>query len=184
MGKKIEHLKIVLTHKYHVFNTCCKAGIPIRGFLHDLSKFSYIEFSESSKYFTGTSSPINGAKADKGYSEAWFHHRGRNKHHWEYWVDSLSKGGIPILMPYEYAVEMMCDFIGAGKAYEKSSWNFQRPYKWFQEQVDQRRKIHPVVVSFIDRVLLEMAYDLSYDALHKKNTKRIYEEEIEKWKAN
>ena len=81
----IGHLKTIIVHKYWVFYYACKLGIPIQGLLHDMSKFSPIEFWESVKYYQGgKSSPINACKADKGYSLAWQHHKGRNPHHYEY----------------------------------------------------------------------------------------------------
>lgn len=175
MNKIWKHFKLVNTHKYYVFKACCKAGIPFRGLLHDMSKFSPVEFFESVKYFTGCSSPINEAKKDKGYSNAWFHHRGRNKHHWIYWVDQISEeGGVGTLMPYKYAVEMMCDFIGAGQAYEKKTWTFDRPYDWFIQQKADRRKIHPAILEFIDIIFLEMKEDSSYDPLNSYNTRETY----------
>lgn len=57
-----KHLNTVCTHKWVVFKLCCKAGIPFRGLVHDLSKFSPTEFWESVKYYQGTSSPIVAAK--------------------------------------------------------------------------------------------------------------------------
>ena len=83
----IKHLILITKHKWVVFKLCCKVGIPWRGLVHDLSKYSPTEFFESIKYYTGTHSPITGEKQDKGYSEAWLHHKGRNKHHSEYWID-------------------------------------------------------------------------------------------------
>jgi hypothetical protein len=82
-----------------------------------MSKFSWTELSESVKYYNGTISPIDMCKKDKGYSEAWLHHKGRNKHHYEYWVDYLDDGGIPIEMPRKYVIELICDWIAAGRTY-------------------------------------------------------------------
>ena len=76
-----KHFKTVMTHKMYVFLFCKEAGIPWQGIKHDLSKFSPTEFIESVKYYTGTDSPINNCKKVNGYSEAWMHHKGRNKHH-------------------------------------------------------------------------------------------------------
>ena len=82
----VKHTILVTKHKWLVFKFCCKLGMPIRGLMHDLSKFSFEEFSESIKYYNGKISPITGCKKDKGYSKAWLHHKGRNKHHDSYWV--------------------------------------------------------------------------------------------------
>ena len=81
-----KHFKLITKHKYYVFKNCCYAGIPLQGILHDLSKYSPTEFLESVKNYSGDRSPIDNLK-DKGeISMAWLHHRGRNKHHWEYWL--------------------------------------------------------------------------------------------------
>ncbi len=80
--KILNHWKTIRTHRKWVRHYCKLAGIYWRGIKHDLSKYSPTEFFESAKYWTGTGSPINEAKKDKGYSLAWLHHRGRNTHHW------------------------------------------------------------------------------------------------------
>ena len=81
------HLKTITRHRHAVFIHCCKAGIPIRGLLHDLSKYSPDEFISGAKYYKGTRSPNEEERAIYGYSKAWLHHKGRNKHHFEYWSD-------------------------------------------------------------------------------------------------
>lgn len=113
----IHHLQTVFRHKYYVFYYCHKAGITWRGIVHDLSKFSYTELSESIRYYKDGSSPINRAKEDKGCSSAWMHHKGRNSHHYEFWVDRIDDGGYILRMPYEDILECLCDFLGANKAY-------------------------------------------------------------------
>ena len=129
--KCIKHFKLVCKHKWYVFLASCEAGIPFRGFMHDWSKFSPIEFFNSAKYYTGNSSPIDNEKNDKGYSFAWLHHRGRNPHHWEYWIDNLSSGGEALKIPKKYVIEMICDWIGAGKAYSKNTWSYSQPFNRF-----------------------------------------------------
>ena len=83
----IKHFGLITHHKWVVFKLCCKIGEPWRGLVHDMSKYSPTEFIESSKYYTGKHSPISEAKRENGYSKAWLHHKGRNKHHSEYWID-------------------------------------------------------------------------------------------------
>ena len=126
------HLKTVCTHKRWVFYYCRMAGITWQGLMHDLSKFSPAEFFESVKYYQGNRSPIDACKEINGYSLAWFHHKGRNKHHWEYWVDDFEKGVIPKKMPFKYVLEMACDFLGAGRAYYKSDFTIEKEYEWWQ----------------------------------------------------
>lgn len=115
--KLFKHLKTVITHKWYVFIYMCKCGYIWRGIMHDMSKFSWTEFSESVKYYNGKRSPIDVCKKENGYSLAWLHHKGRNKHHYEYWIDYLDDGGIPIEMPRKYAIELICDWIAAGRTY-------------------------------------------------------------------
>lgn len=157
-NKYIKYLQVILIHKRYVFEMCVKCGIPIRGLLHDLSKFSPTEFLESVKYYTGTKSPIITCKEINGYSKAWFHHRGRNTHHWEYWYDDFEEGGIPKLMPFEDALEQFCDFIGAGKAYMKENFTYKKEYEWW---LIKREKsiMHPVVWHFMNRLLYLCAND-------------------------
>jgi len=148
------HLKTVLTHKWWVFYYCCKAGIPFRGLIHDLSKFSPIEFWESVKYYQGGSSPINACKADKGYSLAWQHHKGRNPHHYEYWVDYLDNGGKPIMMPYKYAVEMICDYLAAARVYSNNmgkAFSYEAEYEWWLKKKEVA-KMHEETKRFITDV--------------------------------
>ena len=110
-----KHLHKINTHRFKVFVLCCKCGIPFRGLMHDLSKYSPIEFFEGVKYYTnGKHSPIIDCKKQNGYSKAWLHHKGRNKHHSEYWLDLAAPTKAPII-PFKYSVEMICDKIAASK---------------------------------------------------------------------
>ena len=112
------HLRKIQTHRKWVRHYCFGLGLYKQGLLHDLSKYSPTEFFESVKYYQGTSSPIDASKAENGYSMAWFHHRGRNLHHHVMWIDNFDEtGGTPILMPYQYFAEMICDYLAAGRAY-------------------------------------------------------------------
>ena len=151
----IGHLKTIIIHKYWVFYYACKLGIPIQGLLHDMSKFSPIEFWESIKYYQGgKSSPINACKADKGYSLAWQHHKGRNPHHYEYWVDKLDEGGIAINMPSKYKLEMLADYLAAGRVYMKEHFSYLAELKWYEEKQKSPRKIHKRTDEFMFKALL------------------------------
>lgn len=166
------HFNKVLTHKKEVFKACCKVGIPIQGIFHDMSKFSPTEFAESVKYYCGDRSPIDACKEANGYSMAWFHHRGRNKHHWEYWVDNFDKGMEPVQMPFKYALEMLCDFIGAGKAYHGKDFTYHKEWVWW---LNKRKTVvmHPVVWEFINEMLKDLATH-EEKALTRKNCRMKY----------
>ena len=172
--KCYRHFKIITKHKIEVMKACFKAGLYWQGVMHDLSKYSFAEFVSSAKYFQGDGSPIDAEKAEKGYSFAWLHHRGRNLHHWEYWIDNLSKGGQPMKIPYKYCVEMICDWIGAGKVYNKEKWNQNETEKFFKLKLSKNELVlHPQIQQFLT-VVLEAFSDIGYEALNKKNTKQIY----------
>lgn len=129
MGKYLKHLVTITKHKYYVMKYCFKCGIYKRGLLHDLSKYGKTEFCSSARYFQGNSSPIDAEKREKGYSFAWQHHKGHNPHHWEYWIDNVgTRKNDTIKIPYEYVIEMICDWVGAGIVYSKNKVNNNAPY--------------------------------------------------------
>ena len=133
MSSIYKHFKTVCKHKYEVFKECRACGIPVQGLVHDLSKFGITEFIPSAKYFQGNRSPISAEKDAIGYSSAWLHHKGHNKHHWEYWTDFGNNGEvITAKIPYKYVVEMVCDWIGAGKVYSNGNWDVFDPLLYYQ----------------------------------------------------
>lgn len=137
MNKYWEHFKTITRHKYFVMIECFKLGIYWQGIIHDLSKYSIIEFSESAKYFHGTGTPINKIKQEIGYSRAWLHHKGINKHHWEYWTDFFDGEIKPCPIPKKYIKEMYCDMIGASKAYLKQKYDKNEPLNYFLKRKDK-----------------------------------------------
>lgn len=146
-----KHLKKICTHKYWVFHYSLKAGIPIQGLFHDMSKFSPIEFFESVKYYQGGSSPIDACKKVNGYSNAWLHHKGRNKHHYEYWQDNFDNGGEALDMPLKYKKEMICDYMGAGRAYYGKAFTMQKEFGWWQDKKSKPLAMHKDVLRFTDK---------------------------------
>lgn len=119
------HLSTITRHKIEVSKLCFRCGLIKQGLLHDLSKYSPIEFFAGVKYYQGFRSPIDAEKEDLGYSNGWLHHKGRNRHHWEYWSDkSVDKKSIIIQeMPLNYLLEAACDKIAASKIYHKKDYN-------------------------------------------------------------
>ena len=110
-------IKRILTHKYYVAKYCFQIGLYWQGITHDLSKFSYIEFSRAIKYWNDDISSLANERKILGYSQTFLHHRGRNPHHYEYWIHSLDDGGIPARMPKKYVLELICDYLAAAKTY-------------------------------------------------------------------
>ena len=166
------HLKLITYHRWLVFKLCLKAGEPWRGFTHDLSKYSPTEFLEGIKYFNGEHSPNVEARKKQGYSKAWLHHKGRNKHHEEYWVDLRGDNPTPII-PYKYAVEMICDKLAAGMAYKKEDFTYQYELDyWNREkkilQVNEKTK------EFVTEVFEEIVENGLDRTLKKERLKEIY----------
>lgn len=168
-----KHIKLVMNHKWVVFKLCCKIGQPWRGFMHDWSKFSPIEFFESIKYYNGHKSPITVCKAEKGYSEAWLHHKGRNKHHYQYWTD-LSIPDKTIIMPYKYAAEMVCDQLAAGIVYNGKKWTNHTQLDYYMN-VERKNLINPHIDNFLRAVFTEIGKNGIDKILTRKNIKDLYE---------
>lgn len=158
------HLRTVARHRFWVRHYCFMAGLYWQGLTHDLSKYSPTEFFESARYYQGNRSPIDACKEAKGYSMAWFHHRGRNRHHWEYWVDNFQDGMTPVKMPYKYAAEMFCDYLGAGRAYMGKNFDVQKEIVWWE----RKRKtvvMHPQTKRFIDLCFDYLAHHVALERL-------------------
>lgn len=150
------HLKTVLKHKWVVFKLSIKAGIPIRGLLHDMSKFSWVEFSESVKYYQGGKrSPLGKSREENGYSKAWLHHKGRNKHHIEYWYDTELKEQ-PI-MPFKYTAEMVCDKLAASIVYQGKNWTKESELEFWNTKDKSRITANPKMEKFLEEVFTEVS---------------------------
>lgn len=138
-----KHLKTVIRHRRAVRKLCFKCGLIHQGLTHDLSKFSRAEFKAGVKYYQGNRSPQAKEREVLGFSAAWLHHKGRNKHHAEYWTDSGGVGAMtPVEMPAKYLAEMVCDRIAASKIYKGKSYNDGCPLEYFQSRRD-RVVMHP-----------------------------------------
>ena len=130
------HFITITRHKCKVMGLCFKAGIPIRGILHDLSKYGITEFSQGARYYQGYRSPNAKEREVWGYSKAWMHHKGRNRHHYEYWQDNNTKTGRiePVKMPVKYLKEMLCDRIAASKIYLGERYKDSSSLEYFQKE--------------------------------------------------
>ena len=141
----IKHFKTITHHKWLVLKGCFRLGLYWQGLTHDLSKYSPVEFFMGAKYYFGTHSPNDGQRQDKGYSSAWLHHKGRNKHRLEYWIDYTSQAGhrmAGLEMPVRYVAEMFCDRVAASKTYRGSAYRDSDPYDYYMRSVGHYM-IHP-----------------------------------------
>ena len=166
------HIGLVIRHKHKVLIHCAKCGILWRGIVHDLSKFSPTELFESAKYYTGVRSPIGVCREKTGVSMAWLHHKGRNKHHIEYWLDGDCE--VTPLMPYEYAVECICDKLSATKTYAGKNYSEDLALKhWHRHgnKVDG----NPKTMQFIETVFTDLAEHGEKYILNKKYLRSTFD---------
>ena len=137
--KAWKHFCTITYHKYLVAKGCFAIVLYWQGLMHDMSKYSFVEFRVGAKYFQGTRSPNNAEKEDIGYSSAWLHHKGRNKHHLEYWLDygfAPDKRITGMRMPEKYVVEMFMDRIAACKVYMGDAYQDNAPYEYYERGKD------------------------------------------------
>lgn len=167
------HLNKVNKHRWYVFKLSIKAGIPLRGLLHDLSKYSPTEFFEGVKYYTdGKKSPIKKCKSDTGYSKAWLHHKGRNKHHFEYWYDFNTTNNTPI-MPYKYFVELICDNVSACLSYKGKNASLDDQLNYFINRKDLEY-MNEDMKNTIIKIYTKLAKDGINKTINKKYLKEMY----------
>lgn len=165
MNRFFGHLRTVLHHRRLVRQGCFRVGLYWQGLTHDLSKFSPAEFRTGVQYYQGVRSPNAAEREALGYSAAWMHHKGRNRHHFEYWTDlSLeTRTYMPVEMPRRYLVEMVMDRIAACKTYQGAAYTDASPLEYF-ERAREARELHPKTTAQLV-FLLRMLRDEGEDAL-------------------
>ncbi len=172
-GNFFRHFALVTRHRWRVFVNCSRCGIPFRGFVHDLSKFSPSEFFESVKYYQGNRSPIGACRRAEGVSRAWLHHKGRNKHHIEYWLDGDCE--VTPLMPYKYAVECACDKLAATRVYAGKNYSTELPlFHW--NKYGCKVNGNPLTMKFLEQVFADVEKHGEKFVLKKKYMKKKFDE--------
>ena len=151
----IKHFCTITKHRHMVIRHCAKTGILWQGLRHDLSKYSLAEFIPGAKYYLGYKSPTEAERMEIGYSAAWMHHKGRNKHHFEYWTDynPQTKKMSPVEMPLRYVKEMFCDRVAAGKIYLGKNYTNDNPINYFLNG-NARYVMHPNTAKVLGEWLL------------------------------
>lgn len=181
--KWYSHLKTINHHKFLVMKSCFRLGLYKQGLLHDLSKYSPVEFLVGVKYYQGNCSPNNAERKDKGYTSAWLHHKGRNKHHMEYWIDyDLENGGMMgMKMPVKYVVEMFCDRVAASKNYNRDTYEDSMPLEYFYKGCS-KYLIHPETAKLLEELLVmlkEQGEEAVYEYIRQNLlTKEVRREKI------
>lgn len=173
----VKHFKTITKHRHQVIKNCFRAGIGLQGLFHDLSKYSLSEFKYGAKHYKGIKSPNEGEREEKGYSSAWLHHKGRNKHHFEYWTDysHITRQITPIKMPLKFVIEMFCDRVAASKIYMKENYDDSKALEYFMKG-KQTRLINKETSDFLEKLLVMLSkngedYTFRYIKDYYKNNK-------------
>ncbi len=154
MPHPFRHFQVITRHRHRVIAHCFRAGIGFQGLFHDLSKYAPCEFLSGAKYFQGTRSPNERERELFGYSEAWMHHKGRNRHHFEYWNDLNPKTKLyePVRMPLRFVKEMFCDRVAASKIYQGKNYTDAHPLQYFLRG-NARVKMHSDTADLLEEWL-------------------------------
>ncbi len=159
MKKIWSHFKTITEHKLLVMKYCFKVGLYKQGLLHDLSKYSPEEFWTGVYYYQGNRSPNAAEREVHGFSIAWLHHKGRNKHHFEYWIDfSIKKddGLVGHKMPLNYVIEMVMDRIAASRIYKGKDYTDRSALEYYQREKNFI-VINPETRKLLERLLSMLA---------------------------
>ncbi|MBR2046728.1 MAG: catalase [Agathobacter sp.] len=158
-----QHFRTITAHKILVMKGCFQIGLYKQGILHDLSKYGPTEFLVGCKYYKGYMSPNNAERYERGYSSAWLHHKGKNKHHLEYWIDyGVGEAGgegvamCGMKMPIKYVAEMFIDRVSASKNYQKEKYTDRGALDYYNNSKDHYM-LHPDTRAMLE-YLLEMLW--------------------------
>lgn len=174
MNKALAHFKTITHHRHLVMKGCFAVGLYKQGLLHDLSKYTWVEFRTGVKYYQGDMSPNTVERLETGVSEAWLHHKGRNKHHLEYWIDygiGEERYMTGMKMPVKYVVEMYCDRVAACKNYQKEKYTDRSALEYFQKG-KSIYMMHPETAKLLEDLLTYLA-DNGEEAANKYIRKEI-----------
>ncbi len=160
MAHPFLHFRVITRHRHQVIRHCFKAGIGWQGLFHDLSKYSPTEFLPGARYYQGSRSPNERERELFGYSSAWLHHKGRNRHHFEYWNDlnPATKLYEPVKMPLRYVKEMFCDRVAASKIYQGEKYEDGHPHAYFIRG-NARVKMHAETADLLESWLVMLKTD-------------------------
>ncbi|MCR5657617.1 MAG: DUF5662 family protein [Butyrivibrio sp.] len=195
LKKILGHFSTITRHRHVVMRNCFKMGLFRQGLTHDLSKYSPVEFFNGARYYQGNRSPNAREREIYGFSSAWLHHKGRNKHHFEYWIDIYKTtkapgnpyGIVPARMPDKYVAEMIADRVAANIIYKGDAydpWDTMRYYEREKEIVVNL--IHPDTLNkmeFFFAMLGEQGEDATFKYIReiflKGKDKGRWERELE-----
>ena len=176
MMHPILHFRTITEHRRLVCRYCLRLGLVWQGLTHDLSKYSPTEFWRGARYYQGTRSPNDEERRQTGISLAWLHHKGRNRHHYEYWVDwrKMPDGTVQFIgnpMPIRYVAEMFCDRVAASRVYQKEQYTDASAWDYFNRNRPEIT-MHPDTMAELEKMLLVLR-DEGEDAAFRYVKKRL-----------
>jgi len=183
----IGHFRTITEHRHLVCRYCFRLGLIRQGLLHDLSKYSPTEFWRGARYYQGNMSPNDQERRETGISQAWLHHKGRNRHHFEYWVDWQYDGDGKVIyagnrMPMRYVAEMFCDRVAASKVYLRENYTDASPYEYLKRGLPTG-VMHPDTLAELEKMLLVLR-DEGEEAAFRYVRERLKESEKESEKES
>lgn len=177
----IKHFITITRHRHKVLRYCFRCGLYKQGLAHDLSKYGITEFLSGAKYYLGTKSPHSKERDINGYSLAWMHHKGRNKHHGEYWVDINKETGLyqPVKMPDRYLAESLCDRIAASENYNRKNYERKMTLDYFDDvsskheplHEDTKNKLRELIIMYVEK---DKKYTFKYIKKNLRSKKATY----------
>ena len=174
----LKHFFTITKHRHRVIRHCFRAGIGWQGLFHDLSKYTPTEFLPGARYYQGTRSPNERERELFGYSLAWMHHKGRNRHHFEYWNDlnPATKLYEPVPMPLRFVKEMFCDRVAACKIYRGKDYSDGDALAYFLRG-NARKKMHNDTADLLEDWLRRLAEDgekITFDYIRTISNRATY----------
>jgi hypothetical protein len=150
--KYLKYFQYVFRHKWYVFVECRKWSIRRQGIVHDWSKFLPDEAIAYANFFYGgdkrKDSFYNPKDGSDDFNHAWLLHQHRNPHHWQHWLLQNDDGTkLALKMPTKYALEMVCDWVGAGRA---SGHNDVKDWYWRNKD---KMILHEDTRAFVEEML-------------------------------
>ena len=168
----LAHFKTITEHRLLVQKYCFRLGLVWQGLTHDLSKYAPTEFWRGARYYQGDRSPNDAERKDTGISLAWLHHKGRNRHHFEYWTDysTVTKRLEPVRMPDQYLFEMFCDRVAASKIYMGENYTDSSPLNYFLRAKHDRiiEKNTAARLEYLLRMLADKGEDYTFRFIRKQ----------------
>ena len=170
MKSEFQYWSYVLRHKWFVLVAgfrLWKMVVRVRGMfwrllVHDLSKFRRGEWIAYRRYFYEDWEPLvavlkhmpawtgpTAESVERDFDRAWLAHQHRNPHHWQHWILREDDGDVKALrMPYRCVVEMVADWMGAGRAIT-GRWGVEDWYRGNKDKMD----LHPHTRKEVERIL-------------------------------